>query len=571
MILRTTRALAWLRWRLLLGSVRAAARRDAWERLSAVAQVAVPAVLGLFLLGLTALFTVASFMGGRLVAGGDRTGLALLLLGRLVLLVALLAVVLSPLLSSGTGIQLSRGRLALLPVSRGALHAAEVVSVLGEPWVVLILPALAAAFPAGLAAGGALGAAGVALVAGLAMLAVLASLGAAVSFAFEAILRDRRRGEIARLVVLLVVMVASFVPALLSLDVLQSVPEGRAPAARGRDAPLQLDLPVAAMLLPSELYGHAVTEAVLGRPAQAVLPLLGLWGAGAALFLASGLLHGRLAASPVGGERGHRAATDLRLPALRFPGLRPAVAAVAWAQALVVLRTIRGRFIVFASPISIVAVGVVLSRLPGYVLPPAVVTFDGASLAAASTALCLVGFAPISMNLFAVSGRGLQLELLAPVSDAELVRGKTVGVALLFAVSATCGVLLCAGVMPSGSPLRWLAVVLGGAAAFVLLAPVAALTSAVFPRPVDLGGIGREGQPHALAAVIGVVAGVVAVGVPGLLGFVGSGLLGSDLIAVGLLLGWLASCLLPCRFLLGGVASIVGARRENLALVARQR
>ncbi len=83
-----------------------------------------------------------------------------------------------------------------------------------DPWLTLLVP-IAVMFPAGLAAAGALGAAAAALVAGFVLLVLLLSLESCFSHALALLYRNRRRGEMASLVILVSLSLMGFLPALL--------------------------------------------------------------------------------------------------------------------------------------------------------------------------------------------------------------------------------------------------------------------------------------------------------------------------------------------------------------------
>jgi hypothetical protein len=150
----------------------------------------------------------------------------------------------------------------------------------------------------------------------------------------------------------------------------------------------------------------------------------------------------------------------------------------------------------------------------------------------------------ISMNLFGSDRGGLTLELLVPVSDRDLVRGKIAGFGSVMFVGGSACLLMSLLVARSGSPAYWLTMVIGGVATFCLIAPMAIWCSALFPVASDLSKTGSGGNPHPFA-------------------------FRSPMTSVAMAAGWLlvaAAIGVP----LSNLASrAVTARRENLALVAQ--
>ena len=113
--------------------------------------------------------------------------------------------------------------------------------------------------------------------------------------------------------------------------------------------------------------------------------------------------------------------------------------------------------------------------------------------------------------------------------------------------------------------------VLAGASAFLLFAPVAALLSAIFPKPVNLSSIGSAGNPNQFAAFIGMFLSLGAFAPPVALGLLALLLFRSPLLAaivVALWAGVAAALALPLVRL---VSRVFADRRENLALVAQGR
>jgi hypothetical protein len=173
-------------------------------------------------------------------------------------------------------------------------------------------------------------------------------------------------------------------------------------------------------------------------------------------------------------------------------------------------------------------------------------------------------------NQFASDRAGLTLQLLAPIADRDLVTGKLVGCGVVYAVL----LLICLGcallAAPGGSPLVWTSVVLGGAASYLLLAPAGAVLSALFPVASDLARTGSGGNPHGLSLVVGTMLVVLFSAPPWFIldAHHRAGRPDLALLHGGL---WAAGAALVSIALIGPIARVVGARRENLGLVAEGR
>jgi hypothetical protein len=126
-------------------------------------------------------------------------------------------------------------------------------------------------------------------------------------------------------------------------------------------------------------------------------------------------------------------------------------------------------------------------------------------------------------------------------------------------------------VAPGGSPWLWIAVLLGAAATYLLVAPIAALLSACLPVQADLSKTGSGGNPHGLTLLAGTVLVILLAGPPGLvIALVGHRLARPGLAALSVA-AWVVLAALVAGPTLGLAARAVGPRRENLALVAQGR
>jgi hypothetical protein len=226
------RAFAWLRWRLFLNSFKGTGRRDTLERVSRAASSIAPIIFTvLFIPGLIA-FAGLSFAGGYILGGDGEYARVVLPVVRIFLAVITLMVVIAPIVRSVRRSDLSPTRFLLLPIPRALLHVLELAAGITDPWLALVVP-VAVMFPAGLAAAGAIGAAAAALVAGIVLLVLLLSLESCVSHALALLYRNRRRGELASLIILVLLSLMGFLPALLGPHFEDDHPRERRLTRRG--------------------------------------------------------------------------------------------------------------------------------------------------------------------------------------------------------------------------------------------------------------------------------------------------------------------------------------------------
>jgi hypothetical protein len=574
--MRFLRAFAWLRWRLLANSLRAAERRDMVERVSRVTALVAPGFLIATSITSVVVSTGFGVIGGWVSVMHRTQSAGVLPAIRVFLLLATVFAVFVPLFVGMHGGAARFTRLLLLPIPRRTLHFVEVVTGLADPWLVFVLPGLvgfgagmivAALAQPGTAMPGARVEGVVALVAGAGMALVLASLSALVAFLVGWIVRDRRRSELFVIVLVLALSVVSIVPAIVS----KRAVNGSLQAPHG--------LPPWTIVLPSELYGEALKPGLPwlplepGRHGRAV-NLVGLFLEGGILYAVSFAVHKRLIELSGGGRTHRRTALGLAASA-RIPGLWPGTSAVAVAQARTALRSVRGRLVVLLpGPV----VGMLALLLRNLRQPGAVESMFGARgwpnlegpaphlLLALGIILGLYAAQPFTMNQFGSDRAGLTLQFLAPIRDVDLIRGKAIG----------CGTIIGAGVLitltcmlmaaPHGSPLLWLATLAGGVATYLVLTPVAALFSVLLPVAADLSKTGTGGNPHSLAMLAGMIFVGLAATPVGIALVVLSPLAAVLVLTIWMTIAWMASY--P---LLGLVARVLRGRRENLALIAQGR
>jgi hypothetical protein len=120
---------------------------------------------------------------------------------------------------------------------------------------------------------------------------------------------------------------------------------------------------------------------------------------------------------------------------------------------------------------------------------------------------------------------------------------------------------------PAGSAAAWIGLPLALWSIYLLVAPVAAALSAVFPRAVDLNSIGRGSNAHGVAGTLGLIAFAVASGPPAVLAALALTVLRRPALMPLLMLAWCGVAFVINRLLFRAVAVLVEKRRENLALV----
>jgi hypothetical protein len=308
--------------------------------------------------------------------------------------------------------------------------------------------------------------------------------------------------------------------------------------------------------MPWSLY----TRAVAGGD---VIPVLALALFAAALACVSRWAFGRLLDAPaerlIGAGRAARAR--------RFPGLSPAAAAIAWTTFRLAARSLRGRVILFTSPIPVLMLAILWKRS---LVESGWGALVGVMVLGVGAALTLFSLQTILSNQFAVDRAGLTLTFLSPASAREIVLGKAAGGALTFAAPVSIAVAIALALHPRGSAGLWLAALISAFAAYIAQAPVAALVSASFPAPCDLMKL-RAGNVHPLAGVLGMMASLIASSAAGGLFVATFALTGSPL---AVLASSLAATVIACGLAALGLplaAQALALRRENLAMIAQGR
>jgi hypothetical protein len=579
-MIRFFKAFAWLRWRLLINGLKGGRRRDSVERFSRIAALAVPAMIIFFCLVGALLLAIFGFLGGWLAGRGSTNPGGPLLAARVILLGVLAILILVPISSANTGAATSYRRLLLLPISRRSLHLAEVSASLADPWVLFVLPGLFT-LAAGFLVAGRFGTALVGIAAATVMVAMLALVGSLVSFLISWLMRNRRRGELFTLVFVLVLSGAGIVPALFA-DKLGQKKRGEADRLRAEPSQttevkpreelvdrLDSSLSWWTLTLPSELYGRSIARAARGEHGLAWLGLSGLVLESLALYGVSFAVHRKLLESTeTAGRRRRRAVASLTR---RLPGLSMAASAVAFAQARTALRSVRGRLIVFMPGPLIALLNLLAKRIPEAVPGGSFIGSHGFVALGTSLIFAMYALQALTMNQFASDRAGFTLQVLSPVSDEDLVKGKAAGCAMIFLVTAALCLISIFAVTGSGPLLLWISVLLAGAATYSLMSPAAAVMSAYFPVASDLSKTGTGGNPHGLAMFVGTLLVFVLGLPPGLIIAICFRVFESPGLTVTLMTIWtLMACLISVPLLKYG-ARALASRKENLVLVAQGR
>jgi hypothetical protein len=564
-MLRILRAFAWLRWRMLINSLERTGARDAVERFSLAIENLGPIMAAVLMIPSGLILAVGGVACGYALARGNQ-GPILFIAARYLLIAVPIFSIIGPLLMPAAD-RTNPVRLLLLPIPRRVLYVAQTCSSLGDVWVLVMLP-FVLFVPLGMLAAGAFAGALIATVAAVLLVAVVIGMSSVTTSVLHLAVRDRGRGELLALLFIVLVPALSMLPGLL---------QGSRHRARadGRDAPHVVAVApwigtvgeLGKKVYPSELYVAATRSAARVDVTAAAAAIGSLAITAVALHAFGMFVFGRVLASP-GSTGGRRQALPTRAAWVRtLPGLSAGGSAVAVAQVRLALRTPRGRATLL-SPVVMVGIFSFLMRrhADGMDIGPFPLS-GGLSLATFGSFVSLIAILPIAMNQFAVDKAGLTLALLSPLTDREYLFGKAVGNGLIAAVPAIVCILVSLAMFPGGPAPLWIAIPLGLLATYLLVAPVAAVLSAVFPRIVDLNSIGRGSNAHGVAGLLGLITFLAAALPSVLLTLVTSKWLERPALVPVLLLAWCVVAYAIGRALFVPARSVFARRRENLALI----
>ena len=557
---RIFRAFLWMRWRVLVNSLERTGARDKLERFSVAIDklgpimaliLLIPSSIALFLVAITAGFGAATgswLIPMELVRYFLLLGLLLTVIGPIVL----------PMREGGNVI-----RLLLLPIPRVALFVAQASAALADPWIALMVPVLVGV-PIGLAVGLKFVTAGIALLAGAALLLFVLCLTSLASSVIHLLLRDRRRGDLVMLILVLVLPLMGILPQFL---IHGDRKDGRKLTRTERNAlpPSGVERAMVriAPYVPSETYRHAILD---GRqsPVGALRPIAALGVMALAMATVGFAAFRRVLDMPV--SLGTRTAGAFGgLWDRVIPGLSPAASAVAFTQLRLALRTPRGRATI-GSPLLMPLVLAGLAYKRGGTLPiPFLSTTTGLPLATFGCFAAVLALMPLAMNQFAIDKAGFTRQMLAPLSIRDLLVGKAVGNALIAAIPAVFCFILPWVMLGGSNPALWAAMPLALISTYLLLAPAAAALSAVFPKVVDLNSIGSNGNAHQAAGLLGMLAFAASAAPSALLAVLAIRWMHRSELAPLFLLAWCAIAFAVSMLLFIPVRRLVAARVETLA------
>jgi len=563
-------AWAWLRWRTFMNAIERSDRADRLARFSRalealgpvmVAVMMVPSIVAALLLGLAAGFGLGA---------GEAWGPPLMHTMRIVCFVMLLLIVLGPIvLPSGRGLA-SLPRLLLLPVSHKSLYAGELLGGLSEPWTLIGSVAIVMV-PVGALIAGDVTLAAIATAAALAAVACFIAVGAFAGALLHILMRDRGRGEWIVVLLFTLIPLAALAPSFLA---------GMAAGDRGDqweeafesrvEAMLEQPASGALVLFPGELFA-ATTARMAGISEGSALPPL------AGLTLAAG-------AATAGGwalwkrtiDRGgfSRGRSKGRAGAAGQPSALPLMLttrrALAFSFLQHVIRTARGRTIVLPALIMTLALAGIVGMRGGMRLGD-IPLRDGFAVAVFGIAMSFLSIVQLWMNQFALDKAGLTLLCLAPISSGQILRGKMWGAA---ALTLSLALLPIAAGLIIGSSLHWacwFVLAAGAVAAFIALAPVAALLSAIFPKFVDMSSIGKKSNAHPAAGLIGGMLTFASAGPAIAAALIGFRVMESPPAAIGLSAAWLLVALLLHALMWKAAVATFERRRESIIAVAAGR
>ena len=560
MNLRLVKAMVWLQWRLLVNGLRGGRKRDSLERFSRWSEATLPAVATVLLIpAVLGMAAAGGFAGWALASNPGNQGVAMVL--TLGLLMPLMWFLLRPLALAGqTGFE--RGELLrLLPIPISFLRRLELFRAVLDP-IFLLFAAATLALPLGTLIAGRPLLTLLAMLAGALLLGFFACFSAVLSLGMQVLLRDRRRGEAATLVIFMVLSAAGLVPQFLT----RGHRSAGTPAARTAPG-VEVEIPVALRVLPPGLYASGLADGSAGRGTVAAVNLGVLAVLVALAYAGTSALHRRLLDTPeTSGPRVSR--TPMRVQLARWPGISSLASATATAQLRTILRTVRGKMLLISPVFTTVLFALVFSRGAG---TPAGFLAQPVAIAAIAVFIGLANLSSVTCNQFAADGSGLVLQFLQPVGERDLLIGKLAASTLLFAAALAFALVPLAIIFPGVSPALLLAVLAGGLASHLILAPVNALLATVFPKSVDLGKLGNAGKPHTTAALLSFLAQAFAL-LPAA-GCIAVAWLVLEKIALAPLFTAVLA-IAAWGFALSAmpiVARALRARRENLALVAMGR
>ena len=272
-MIRFLRAFAWLRWHLLLNGVRASSRRDTWEQLSRLLALAVPALIVVLSLGSIIGVSIGGLLGGNALATGRFVAPdVIIFVVRAVLFGAMALVAIMPIGSAAQTTSTRYSRCCCCRFPRACCIWWRFWPGLADPWILFMLPGLAL-FAIGLTWGGRFDLGLMAGVAGIALAVALASLAALVSFSVSWLFRDRRRAELLTIIFVMSISIVALLPQCWTTSDAPRTSRGSRRRGTITVARVEEALPAWVQFLPSEVYGRAMTAAVVQHENGAAVTL----------------------------------------------------------------------------------------------------------------------------------------------------------------------------------------------------------------------------------------------------------------------------------------------------------
>jgi hypothetical protein len=243
-----------------------------------------------------------------------------------------------------------------------------------------------------------------------------------------------------------------------------------------------------------------------------------------------------------------------------------------------VLRTVRGRFVLFFTGPLVVLLGLILRHLESGAVWRTYGGERGTLLLAGAVFVALTSTLPATANSFGIDRGGLSRQLLAPLEERDLLLARLCGGGALFlgtlalCLAGTSFLLLDRPSPPAGG---WLLFLLtgcaGGGAAYLTLAPLFALVSVTLPRASDLNRLGKGGNPHQGASFAAIVATTIVGSAFSVVLVLAHDFLGEPLLALIACLVWGALALGVTLRFVPTLSLALASRRDNLAQIAEAR
>jgi hypothetical protein len=409
------------------------------------------------------------------------------------------------------------------------------------------------ALPLGLLLAQAYTTAAIAVVAGPLFLLTLVGVSALITTLMQLVLRDRRRGELVTLALILVLPLVSLLPSMI----------GSQPGRRARP-----QLTAVAQVLrevPSEVTFRSIRSTARGDTAAGTRAFLQLAVTAIAVHALGLVLFARVLASP-GSSGARTTATSSAMWSRVLPGVTSGTSAVALALVRLAVRTPRGRAVLLSPLLLLVFLSVFALRSGSFTVGP-FASQGPLGVAMFASFIALIAPMPISLNQFGVDRAGLTLTLLAPLTARQILAGKAIGTALVALPPALITTLLTFLLFRTGDPMLWLALLLSLVATYTLASPAASALSIVFPRDVDMNSVGSRSNAHALASVVGMAVFGAAALPSAALTLVATRMLGQPALAPLLIMIWIVVALGIAKLLFVPVERLFESRRESFALL----